>query len=213
MHAELVDISGNKIQDLLVHLKDGRAPGSMPIPDNLEPGQYLLRAYTAYQNHLGEDHFFHKTLEVSKVRSTLDKEEQRTISEADPEIDLAFMPEGGFLLEGRMNTAGIKTIDKLGRSIAVNGEILDKNGKVVSTFETSYKGMDTVRLLPLPDEDYQIRLNGYPAFHQKVNGIRQKGIKVEFSGASEDHLQFQVASNSQSNLGTTFLFANMHRGY
>jgi len=87
----------------------------MPIPDNLEPGQYLLRAYTAYQNRLGEDHFFHKTLEVSRVRSTLDKEEQRAINEADPEIDLAFLPEGGFLLEGRINTAGIKKYRQTGQ--------------------------------------------------------------------------------------------------
>jgi len=73
--------------------------------------------------------------------------------------------------------------------------------------------MDTVRLFPLPGEDYQIRLNGYPSFHQKVSGIRQKGIKIELYGASEDQLQFQVASNSQSNIGKTFLFAIMHRSY
>lgn len=212
MHTELIDKSGNKFQELLIYVKDGKAPGYMPIPDNLEPGQYLLRAYTEDQIGLGEDYFFHKILEVSKIRSTQDKEEQRAANEPDPEIDLAFLPEGGFLLEGRVNTVGIKAINKLGRSKWINGEILDKDGKVVSTFETSYKGMDTIRLLPLPGQDYQIRVNGYPDFHQKVSGIRQQGIKIELFSASEDQLHFQVASNSDSNLGKDYLFAIMHRG-
>jgi hypothetical protein len=212
VHAELIDKSGKKIQKHLLYVEDGWAPGRMAIPDTLDPGQYLLRAYSDIQDSLGEDHFFHKTLEVSKVRSTLDKEENRVPEAATPEIDLAFLPEGGFLLEGRMNTVGIKTLDQHGRSIAVMGEILNQKGAVVSTFETSYKGMDTVRLHPLPGEKYQIRLLGYPGFHHKISSVRKKGIKVEFCEASEKELLFRVASNSSSYLGKNFLFAIMHRG-
>lgn len=212
LHTELIDKKGNKIHKLLLHLESGQAPGSMALPDSLEPGQYLLRAYTQIQEDMGEDHFFHKSLEISKIRSTLDDEEHRFTEVSPPEIDLAFLPEGGFLLEGRMNTAGLKTLNKQGRSIAVQGEILNGEGKVLSSFETSYKGMDTVRLFPLPGEDYQIRLAGYPAFSKKITGICKEGSKVELREVSEKELLFQVVSNSSALHGMPYYFAIMHRG-
>ena len=212
MYTELVDKSGKKIHSQMLYVEDGTVPGRITIPDTLEPGQYLLRAYTDVQNNMGEELFFHKTLEVSKIRSTLDREEIAHSPAVAPEIDLAFLPEGGFLLEGRVNTAGIKTIDKHGRSIAVMGEILNNKGAVVTTFETNYKGMDTIHLHPLPGEKYQIRLAGYPRFHKEIGGIQKKGIKVEFCEASEEELLFRVATNTRSNMGENWLFAIMHRG-
>ena len=212
LHAELIDKNGIKIQKELLYLEDGRAPGRMSIPDTLEPGQYLLRAYTEVQENMGEDHFFQKTLEVSKVRSTLDKEDTIRSGSAAPEIEVAFLPEGGFLLEGRMNTAAIKTVDKHGRSIAVKGEILNQEGAVTGTFDTGYKGMDTVHLRPLHGEEYQIRILGFPAFHKKISGIREKGMKVELSAVTEEGFQFRVVSNDPSYDGKTCTFAIMHRG-
>ncbi len=212
LHAELIDKNGLKIQKQLLYVKDGRAPGQMTIPGTLEPGQYLLRAYSDVQNKLGEDHFFNKTLEVSKVRSAQDHEEQMLTDQGAPEIDLAFLPEGGFLLEGRINKAGIKSIDAGGRSIPVVGEILNQEGAVVGTFGTGYKGMGTVRFEPLPGEEYQIRLPAYPSFHKKIEGIRKNGIKVEFIKGSEGELLFRVVSNAKSSIGKNYLFAIMHRG-
>ncbi|MEA3460902.1 MAG: hypothetical protein U9R49_03410, partial [Bacteroidota bacterium] len=212
LHAELIDKNGIKIQKQLLFVEDGRAPGWLSIPDTLEPGQYLLRAYSDVQDCLGEDHFFHKTLEVSKIRSTLDHEKNVLADAGPPEIDLAFLPEGGFLLEGKLNKAGIKTIDKNGKSIPVIGEILNQEGAVVGTFNTAYKGMGETSFQPLPEEKYQIRLPAYPGFHQKIKHIRKKGIKVEFSEASEEELMFRVVSNANSLLGRNYLFAIMHRG-
>jgi len=212
LHAELIDKNGRKIKRQLLYVEDGRAPGRMSIPDTLEPGQYLLRAYSDVQDSLGEDHFFHKTLEVSKVRSTLDHEEQKTTKNSDPEIDLAFLPEAGFLLEGRKNKVGIKTIDEQGRGIPVIGEILNQDGNVAATFETAYKGMGSMVFEPFPGEEYQIRLTAYPGFRQEIAGIRKKGSKVEFCGISEEELLFHVVSNTESSTGKSYVFAIMHRG-
>ena len=212
LRVELIDKNGIKLQRQLLLLEDGRAPGRIWIPDTLNPGQYLLRAYSDLQNRHGEDHFFNKILEVSKIRSTLDNEETKLADTVAPGIDLAFLPEGGFLLEGRMNTAGIKTLDAHGRSIPVMGEILDQNGGVVGNFDTDYKGMASIRFEPLPGEKYQIRLPAYPAFHQKIEGILKKGIKVELSEASEEQLLFRAVTNSNSSNGRNYLFAIMHRG-
>jgi hypothetical protein len=212
LHAELIDKNGIKIQKELLYLEDGRAPGRMSIPDTLEPGQYLLRAYTEVQENMGEDYFFQKALEVSKVRSTLDKEDTIRSESAVPEIEVAFLPEGGFLLEGRMNTAAVKTVDKLGRSIPVRGEILNQEGMVAGTFDTGYKGMDTVHLRPLHGEEYQIRILGFPAFHKNISGIREKGMKVELSEVTEEGFQFRVVSNDPSYDRKTCTFAIMHRG-
>ena len=87
LRVELIDKNGMKIQKHLLFLEDGKASGRIWIPDTQDPGQYLLRAYSDLQDKFGEDHFFNKTLEVSKVRSTLDKEEPKLADTSAPEIE------------------------------------------------------------------------------------------------------------------------------
>ncbi|MDF1574641.1 MAG: hypothetical protein P1P86_05560 [Bacteroidales bacterium] len=99
-----------------------------------------------------------------------------------------------------------------GYSIPVKGEILNQKGAVVATFDTGYKGMGSILFEPVPGESYQIRIPGYPTFHQDIKGIREEGVKLEFCETSEEELLFRVASNSRSNLGKNYLFAILHRG-
>ncbi|MBA7711878.1 hypothetical protein ES703_120845 [subsurface metagenome] len=87
----------------------------MIIHDSIEPGNYLLRAFTDFQRSIGEDVFFHKTLKVSSVKNPVEQVEHNP-TDKQPEIDVAFLSEGGFLLAGQKNTVGLKAVDENGKS-------------------------------------------------------------------------------------------------
>lgn len=133
MYVDLVDKSGLTIKSQVLPIDDGETAGNLIIPDSIEPGEYLLRAFTDFQKGIGEDAFFHKTLKISSVKSPVEQVEINP-TDKQPEINVAFLPEGGFLLAGQKNTVGLKEVDENGKGISVQGKILDSKGEVVKLF-------------------------------------------------------------------------------
>jgi len=211
MYADLVDKNGQTFRSRVFLIDNGETAGNMIIPDSIEPGEYLLRAFTDFQRSFGEDASFHKILNISKVQTSSDVEEDHSTI-IQPAIDVAFLPEGGFLLDGHMNTVGIKAIDETGKGILLQGEILDSKGDVVTLFATKYKGMDTIQITPREGETYRVNIAGYPDYRYEFSDIVNEGVKIEFIGESEDNLLFRVITNSESLQGENYYFAIMHKG-
>jgi hypothetical protein len=209
---ELLDQKGVQVHYQAHFVDGGTAWGRITLPDTLEPGPYLLRAYSDYQVSIGEDLFFYKKLNISEIRSSEKKDSPTELSVEDSGIDLAFLPEGGILLENSINVAGIKVMDEKGKSLLVHGKIVDGKDLEITSFTTGYKGMDTVHFRPLKGEKYRIVLEEHPDFQYEITGARSRGIKIEFAGKVEDELLFQVTTNSESLLNKNNLFAIMHRG-
>jgi len=212
MYAELIDEHGKTIVSLTFPLEDGDAAGQVIIPDSIAPGGFLLRAYTDFLKRFGEEAFFYKALEVSKVRSESDLNDQQHQIVGQPDIDVAFLPEGGLFLTGLMNTIGIKAIDTSGRGISIRGEILDQNNGIISTFETSYNGMDTIHIRPEEGEKYHVRLSGFPDYKHELSGFPNLGVKLELERDSEEMLVFRVVTNANELQGRQYSFAIMNRG-
>ncbi len=120
MYADLVDKNGRTIHSQVLPIANGVTVGNIKIPHSLEPGNYLLRAFTDFQKSIGEDAFFNKTLKISKIKSSfeLTKDNSTKKQKRKPEIDVAFLPGGGFLLAGQMNIVGFKAVDENGKGIS-----------------------------------------------------------------------------------------------
>lgn len=72
--------------------------------------------------------------------------------------DVQLLPEGGHLIGGLQSIVGVKVIgsDGLGRS--AEGEILDQDGKLVTTFQTEYKGMGAFSFTPQANAQYTAKV-------------------------------------------------------
>jgi len=211
LYAELLNEQGQAINSQVLLLEDGQSAGKIEIPDSINPGNYLLRAFTDFQRSIGEDAFFHKKLKVTSVESSMDK----SIPPAEgqlPEIDVAFLPEGGFLLAGQMNNIGVKAVDDKGMGISLKGEIINSQGEVVTLFDTEYKGMGAFQFSPRGGESYHARIKGKPEFEYTFADIVDEGIKIEYSGESKDNLLFKICTNSELFQGKSYYFAILHRG-
>ena len=214
MYVDLVDKNGQTIKSLVLPITNGVTAGNISIPASLEPGNYLFRAFTDFQRSIGEETFFHKTLKISKVQSSSEPTEDHSTKKQQrkPETDVAFLPEGGFLLAGQKNTVGLKAVDENGKSISVQGKILNSKEEVVKLFATKYKGMDTIHFNPGAGEIYKVRIENYPDYEYEISDIKKDGIKIEFVGESRDNLLFRATTNSTLFQGENYYFAIMHLG-
>lgn len=73
-------------------------------------------------------------------------------------IDLQFMPEGGYLVAGVRTKVGFKAIAENGLGTDVEGTIVDSKGNVIMPFKSAYKGMGFFTFAPLPAEIYTAKL-------------------------------------------------------
>lgn len=211
LYTDLMDERGLVINSQVLLLENGQSAGKIEISDSLLPGNYLLRAFTDMQRSIGEDAFFHKKLKLTSVESSMDKAIPQDTGQL-PNIDLAFLPEGGLLLVGQMNVIGVKAIDDKGRNISLRGEILDGHEQHIASFDTEYKGMGAFRFIALAGESYHVKISGRPEFEYVFDDVLNSGIKLEYSGESEDKLQFKVCTNSKLFHGKSFYFAILHKG-
>jgi|GEM_PF-287828 len=65
----------------------------------------------------------------------------KTIALREDSLDLQFLPESGGLVNGLPGKIGFKALDYNGKGKKVEGEIVDKNGEVITTFESNELGM------------------------------------------------------------------------
>jgi len=211
LYTELLDEQGQAIKSQVLLLEDGQSAGKIEIPDSINTGNYLLRSFTDFHRNIGEDAFFHKKLKVTSVESSMDVAVPQAADQL-PDLDVFFLPEGGFLLAGQMNNVGVKAIDDKGVGVSLQGEILDGKGEVITIFDTEYKGMGTFQLNPRNGESYHAKIIGKPDFKYTFDDIVQEGIKIEYSGKSKDNLFFKICTNSVLFQGKSYYFAILHRG-
>ena len=70
------------------------------------------------------------------------------------QVDVQFLPESGVLLEDLPQRIAVKAVNSSGRGEDVAGVILDGNGKVVNTFQTSHLGMGSFITNVQPNQVY-----------------------------------------------------------
>jgi hypothetical protein len=73
-------------------------------------------------------------------------------------IDLQFMPEGGKLVAGLKSVVGFKALAESGKGTSVEGSIVDRAGKVVSSFSSVHNGMGSFEFMPLAGESYTAKI-------------------------------------------------------
>ncbi len=214
LFAELIDSKGAVIHREVLPMTYGVSSGNIKILQDSEPGNYTIRAYTDFQRDFGEEAFFHKTISVSKVKSSLELEADEAINQKNksPKIAVSFLPEGGMILENQMNIIGVKAIDETGKGISVKGSILNKDGVEVSLFGTEYRGMGKFHFIPLAGESYSVRIDDHPDFEYRFQDIKKTGIKLEFIGKLKNEFLFRVTTNSDLSQNKPYYFAFMHNG-
>lgn len=78
----------------------------------------------------------------------------RTIPILLNNIDLQFMPEGGYSIIGYPHKIAFKALNKYGNPADVKGIIIDQNGNEVADFESFHQGLGSVEIMMEAEKKY-----------------------------------------------------------
>lgn len=151
---ELIDPTDSVVIRVRVKRDTGDAySGSLMLPANLATGNYILRAYTNHMRELGEEYFFHRTLEI--LHPHVKAADERMASSAS-EYALFFYPEGGYVIEGVPSRIAFKALHPDGTPAHVQGRLMDDSGKDLGPVVSVHQGMGDFGLTAQPSSSYYV---------------------------------------------------------
>jgi hypothetical protein len=194
VYVELMNSSRAVIQRKVLPIIDGISLGDFQLQDTLRQGKYLVRAYTNYMKNADEAFFFSKEISVLSENTG-----NKTEAPFSPDsTDLTFYPEGGNLVaHGSTSRVGFKALSPDGKSIAVEGEILDQDGKVITQFATQHEGMGVFSIKPEDGRIYTARITK-PFVVKRVYRLPKVLAKGYTMQVTENAKSFKVVVISNS---------------
>ena len=210
VYVNLLDGTGVSAIQLILLCINGQASGSFAITEKMKPGNFLLQAYTNYLFNFSTDSYFYKQLLISRISGS-SRSSSKNNRTGNMVADVAFLPEGGVLLENATNLVAFKAISRLGYGVNAKGTVKDEKGAVVASFNTDYKGMGLLFLTPESGKSYSAYIEGFPSFRYKFEPVKA-GIKIQLVNHTSKEVIVNIAGNSELLAEETFYLANMYRG-
>jgi hypothetical protein len=179
----VVNLDGKKVKEGKGITDDlGRAYLQFKLPQKLSTNDGLLNVLLQYKG---------QTESIS-----------RSIPIVLGNIDLAFYPEGGELIEGMFCGLGFKALNEFGKPADVRGNIVDVSGKTVATFDSYHQGMGKLNFAPQKGQEYFAQITS-PANIDKKYPLPvaiQEGYALKISEQSLTEINLEVLSSKEEAL-------------
>ncbi len=158
----------------------------------------------------------------NKLSILLQDKSDRSISTSFPlrlnhadNIDLQFMPEGGYLVEGISSRVGFKSITENGLGIDIKGKIIDSKNNEITSFQSLHNGMGVFEIKPANNENYfavvnfpQGILKRYPLPVVKTTGIV---VRIDNTKQS-DSIKFTIVGSADISDDKSYHFIGLSAG-
>lgn len=181
LYVDLLAPNQQLVQQQVLQLRRGTAPGDFALPDTLRQGTYTMRAYTSWMRNAGAAYFFSREVTILSG-STADNASARRIAPAPTTkpLDLQFFPEGGQLVAGLSSIVGFKATNAYGRGVEATGTIQDEQGTTVASFSTQHLGMGRLQLTPEAGHRYvaQLQLPNGQQLAYKLPEVQASGFTL-----------------------------------
>ncbi len=154
LYVDLVDPDGRLADRAVVRVENNRASGTLNFDGaRNKGGTYKIQAYTLWSNNFDDVYTHHRTIQV------LTEDAISASSASQTDIDIQFLPESGYLIDGIESVVGVKALDSDGRSTNIQGSIVDSNGNTITTFFTEHEGMGRFHFIPEYGQEYKAIVN------------------------------------------------------
>jgi len=115
----------------------------------------------------------------------------------DEKTDLQFMPEGGTLVSGMLNTVAFKAINEGGKGVDIAGGIYNSKGQKLTDIRSVHKGMGTFELIPQTTEVYTARIN----YHDKTLNFplpqaKTSGVLLKVNNTGKDSIAVTIVPSA-----------------
>ncbi|RZK50850.1 MAG: TonB-dependent receptor [Pedobacter sp.] len=101
-------------------------------------------------------------------------------------VDIQFFPESGHLISGLSNRVAFKATNSFGKGQQISGEIVDESGEVISSFESTHKGMGSFYLLPTAGKSYTAKIKPNASMSKTVSlpKVEKSGYLIQVTNAN-----------------------------
>ena len=157
IYVELIDPKGELVQRIKVYSDNGIGASQIDLPQDLNTGKYLFRAYSNWMQNSSQESFFSKELNIFNLFESTQKLDKA--SEHKSKLSVSFMPESGNLIAGIQSRVAFKIVGTAGYGHEASGELFDDAGNSITKFETTHLGMGSFSLLPEAGKSYYVILD------------------------------------------------------
>lgn len=189
-YIELLDRNNLPVKQIKVNIDGASASSVFTLPDNLNTGNYILRAYTKWMENFSTDLFFSKVISVINPFESI---EHFALPPKNRVADsVVLFPEGGSIITGQKNTVAIRSFDRESIPVEMTGVVVKNGRDTICTVTTKNNGFGTVEIIPRKNEKYSLLYKGPGGIKEEVfPGIRESsvGLRVIYS---KDNKSFTV---------------------
>lgn len=121
-------------------------PGHLSIPQDISPGNYIVRGYTNWMKNMPPEFMFY-----SKIQITSNKQAQKNKQQTDSTI-IHFYPESGRYLVDELSVLAFKT-----NRNGLSGVLYNTKGEFITSIKTEHDGMGAFQFIPEPATGYFIK--------------------------------------------------------
>lgn len=110
------------------------------------------------------------------------------------QVNVQFMPEGGTWIKGVKSKMAFKATDKHGKPVDIAGEVIDKNGAIITAFNSFHQGMGAFEMTPQPGKAYRMHLH-QPAGITKTFAlpkVASEGFALGVTRTNEQKMQLKI---------------------
>ena len=202
VYTELIDAKGKVLRRFISPVIISGAAGSLEIPAGAS-GTVYVRAYTKWMLNFDSAYLFTKAITVipppalpGKSVVTPVVQTNATVTNANMETVPQFFPEGGDLINNIESRVAFKVTYRNGMPANASGDIVNNNGKKITSFVSIHDGMGMFVLQPANGETYKAVWNDEQGHAHETNlpPAKQSGIVLEVNSFS-DHIQFKIKRN------------------
>lgn len=173
LYIELLDESGQPVDQLKMSLTHGTGAGSIYLPSDLSTGNYHFVAYTRWMKNFGD--FFHQRITIVNPYQV-----PKIYPEEEQNWSVEFRTEGGTFMANAKNKIVLRITDNYNRGVAVTGKIISKSKDFSLVVKTDELGFFSSILTPDLEETYQLILekeDGF-VFHDLPKATAQSQFRV-----------------------------------
>lgn len=181
VYGEVLDASGNAIDQVRISLDIDGGNGSITIPATANSGIYTFRAYSLWMRNFSSETFYCENLRVVNAFKQLPaRAESRTPT-------VRFFPEGGKLLQGIPSRVGVEYFDSEGKASALSAVLESSDGLAIKEVSTSKMGIGSFEFVPEPGVSYRLRSDSLGVIATLPKAAADGyGIKADRSGQNYD---------------------------
>ncbi|MEO8819202.1 MAG: hypothetical protein ABI267_01635 [Ginsengibacter sp.] len=206
LYVELTDSKGKILQQISAPVFISGASGSLEIPPDFS-GNVFVRAYTKWMLNFDSSFLYTKSFLVTTAQKSVEKLHKSSAQKIHPVAarflppELKFFPEGGNLILGIESRVAFNATDQNGMPVKISGEILDNEGKKITSFFCVHAGMGSFLLRPEKNQQYNAAWkDGQGEIHETLlPSAKQNGIVLEVHNL-KNQIGFTVKRRQDSDL-------------